>query len=100
MPGSRRKAEACRAVGWTYQLHVTDRKTFQPIATTLTILSVVKKLYGDKLELHAGYFDKVLGTSSVREALERGEPVEKIVAGFAPGLAEFSRLREPYLLYR
>jgi uncharacterized protein YbbC (DUF1343 family) len=81
------------------QLHVTDRNAFRPILATLTILSVVKQLYGDKLEFHADYFDKVMGTSSVREALARGEPVEKIVAGFQPGLNEFARLREPFLLY-
>jgi len=81
------------------QLHVTDRNAYRPIATTLTILSVIKKEYGDKLEFHAEYFDKVLGTSSVREALERGESVDKIVAGFQPGLDEFATLRVPYLLY-
>jgi len=82
------------------QLHVTDRQAYRPIATTLGILSVVKKIYGDKLEFHASYFDKVMGTSSVREALERGEPVGKIVAGFQPGLDEFAKLRAPCLLYR
>ena len=82
------------------QLHVTDRNAYQSVATTLAILSVVKQLYGDKLEFHAAYFDKVMGTSSVREALERGEPVEKIVAGFKPGLDGFARLRQPYLLYK
>jgi len=82
------------------QLHVTDRETYRPVATTLTILSVVKNIYGDKLEFHASYFDKVLGTSSAREALERGEPVEKIVAGFQPGLNDFAKRRAPYLLYR
>jgi uncharacterized protein YbbC (DUF1343 family) len=82
------------------QMHVTDRNAFQPLATTLNILSVVKKLYGDKLEFHAAYFDKVMGTASVREALERGEPVKKIVAGFQPGLDDFAKLREPFLLYR
>ena len=81
------------------QLHVTDRNAFQPIATTIAILSVIKKEYGDKLEFHAEYFDKVLGTSSVREALERGEPVDKIVSGFQPGLDGFAQLRAPYLLY-
>ena len=45
------------------------------------------------------YFDKVMGTSTVREALERGEPVEKIVAGFQPGLAAFAKLRAPFLIY-
>jgi uncharacterized protein YbbC (DUF1343 family) len=81
------------------ELHVTDRTAYQSIATSLAILSVVKQTYGEKLELHASYFDKVLGTSSVREALERGEPAEKIVAAFAPGLAAFAKLRAPYLLY-
>ncbi|HEV2691698.1 MAG TPA: DUF1343 domain-containing protein [Verrucomicrobiae bacterium] len=82
------------------QMHVTDRNAFQPIATTLSILSVVKATYGDKLELHKEYFDKVMGTTSVRESLERGEPVEKIIAATQPGLREFAKLREPYLLYR
>ena len=67
---------------------------------TLAVLEVVKKICGAKLELHADYFDKVLGTSSVREAMERGEPFEKIVARWAPGLAEFAQSREPFLLYR
>jgi uncharacterized protein YbbC (DUF1343 family) len=81
------------------QLHVTDRNTYRPVATTLAILSVVRQLYGDKLEFHAKYIDDVMGTSSVREALERGEPVEKIVAGFKPGLDGFATLRKPFLLY-
>jgi uncharacterized protein YbbC (DUF1343 family) len=82
------------------QLHVTDRNAFRSVATTLNILAVVKQFYGDKLEFHAAYFDKVMGTSGVREALERGVPVEKIVAGFQPGLDDFAKLREPFLLYR
>jgi uncharacterized protein YbbC (DUF1343 family) len=57
-------------------------------------------LYGDKLNIHAAYFDKVMGTASVREALERGEPVQKIVAGWKPGLDAFAKLRQPYLLYK
>jgi len=81
------------------QIHVTDRNTFQSVATTLSILSGIKREYGDQLELHADYFDKAIGVSDVREALERGEAVDKIVAGFKPGLDEFARLRAPYLLY-
>jgi uncharacterized protein YbbC (DUF1343 family) len=81
------------------QLYVTDRNAYEPVATTFAILATVKQIYGDKLELHAEYFDKVLGTSSVREALQRGEPVPEIVARFQPGLAAFAQLRAPYLLY-
>jgi uncharacterized protein YbbC (DUF1343 family) len=82
------------------QLHVTDRDGFRPVTTTLAILQTVKRIYGGKFQLHGSYFDKVLGTSTVREAIERGEPTEKIVARFEPGLGEFAALREPFLLYR
>ncbi len=81
------------------QLHVTDRNAYQPVATVLAELALIKQLYGDKLQFHASYFDKVMGTPRVREALQRGEPVQEIVAGFSPGLNEFARIREPYLLY-
>ena len=81
------------------QLHVTDRAAYQAIATSLNILTVIKQTYGDKLELHASYFDKVLGTATVRAALERGDSVVKIMAASQPGLAEFAKLRAPFLLY-
>jgi uncharacterized protein YbbC (DUF1343 family) len=81
------------------QLHVINRETFRPVTTVLEELAVINQLYGGKLELHASYFDKVMGTSTVREALERGDPAEKIVAGFQPGLQAFARLRQPFLLY-
>jgi uncharacterized protein YbbC (DUF1343 family) len=82
------------------QLHVTDRARFRSATVTLALLQVVKKIAGAKLELHADYFDKVMGTSKVREAFERGTSYEQIVAGFDRGLAEFAALRQPFLLYR
>jgi uncharacterized protein YbbC (DUF1343 family) len=81
------------------QLHVTDRTAFRPIATTLAILETVRRLYGAKLEFHGDYFDRVMGTASVRTALERGTPFEAIAAGWEKGVADFARLRSPYLLY-
>jgi len=82
------------------QLHVTDRNAYRAVATTLAELAAVKQFYDSKLEFQASLFDKLAGTAEVREALERGEPAEKIVAGFRTGLDEFMKLREPYLLYR
>jgi len=82
------------------QLHVVARGEFRPVTATLAILEVVKRLYGDRLELHADYFDKVMGTSLVRETFERGDPFARIIAGFGPGLERFARERESFLLYR
>ena len=82
------------------QIHVTDRQAFAPIATTLHVLQVIQRLYPAEFEFHAEYFDKVMGTSTVRTALTNGVPVTEIVDGFQSGLDEFSRLRRSYLLYR
>jgi uncharacterized protein YbbC (DUF1343 family) len=92
---SKFKNEQCSGA----QLHITNRNIFQPITTTLTILSVVKQFYGKKLEFHNAYFDYVMGTSSVQKALERNEPVENIIASFKPGLSDFAKLRKSFLLY-
>lgn len=93
---SKFKGELCGGC----QLQVSDRQTYRPVATTLATLQTVRKLYGSKLELHRSYFDKVMGTAKVREAMERGEPVEKIVASWQPELDAFAKLRAPYLLYK
>ncbi len=82
------------------QIHVLERNAFRSIGTTLAILRTIDRLAPGKLELHADYFDKVMGTSTVREAFVRGDAVGDIVAGWQAGLAEFARLREPFLLYR
>ena len=82
------------------QLHVTDRQAYQPIATTLALLRIVQQRYPGKLEFHASYFDKVMGTSKVLQSLQSGVPVEEIVGSFTAGLQDFSKLRQPYLLYR
>jgi uncharacterized protein YbbC (DUF1343 family) len=82
------------------QLHVIDRETFQPIRTTLALLQAVRRSHGPRFEFHADYFDSVMGTKAVREALERGESAEAIVARFEPGLREFTEQRASFLLYR
>ena len=44
-------------------------------------------------------FDKIMGTASVRTALEKGTSVAAIVAGWKDGLAAFDQQSRPYRLY-
>jgi uncharacterized protein YbbC (DUF1343 family) len=81
------------------QLHVIERDTYRSVAATLAIIETVRRRYGAELELHAEYFDKVLGTARVREAMDGGESYGQITATFEPGLAEFARQRQQFLLY-
>ena len=57
--------------------------------------NIFEKSRGDKLEM----FYKCYGSESIRAQIERGVPVSRIVAGWAPGIASFENERKPYLLY-
>ncbi len=81
------------------QVHVTDRDAFRPVAVLLQVVSTVRRLYPDRFEFHAGYFDRVMGTDAVRKALEAGAPVEDILKSLEPGLEGFAGFRKSYLLY-
>jgi uncharacterized protein YbbC (DUF1343 family) len=81
------------------QVHVTDRAAFRPFATALQIIKTVREAYPGKFEFHADYFDQVMGTASVRKALEAGTGVAAILESIQPGLEAFAELRKAYLLY-
>ena len=81
------------------QVHVTDRAAFRSVAAVLHIVKTVRDMYPDKFAFHADYFDKVMGTASVRKALEAGSDVAAILGNIQPGLDAFASLRKAYLLY-
>jgi len=81
------------------QIHVTDRRSYQSLATALFIINAIRDRYPAQFQFHADYFDKAIGTSTVRTALESGTDVKEIVQGFKRSLDDFSLLRRPYLLY-
>ncbi len=81
------------------QIHVIDRNAFRSVAAVLQIIKTVREMYPDKFAFHTDYFDKVMGTGSVRKALEAGSDVATILANIQPGLDAFAALRKAYLLY-
>lgn len=81
------------------QVHVTDRSVFRPLATSLHILRTIKNMYPERFAFYPDYFDRIMGNSWVREALERNTPVEEILSKFAEGLKGFAEMRQPFLLY-
>jgi len=92
---SKFKGELCGGC----QVHVTDRSCFRSFETSLHIIKTIRDMYPGRFQFHQKYFDLVLGTSKVREALEAGRPVREIVEGLTSGLQAFAELRKPYLLY-
>ena len=81
------------------QIHVLDRTKYRPFETALYILKAIREMYPENFEFHKDYFDKIIGSSKVREAIENGTSIQEIVQGYKQGLDHFSELRKPYLLY-
>jgi uncharacterized protein YbbC (DUF1343 family) len=92
---SKFKGELCGGC----QIHVIDRNAYRPLETTLRIIAVLRKLYPTNFQFHNSYFDKIMGTASVRVALEKGTDAKSIAEGWKMGLASFEEMRKPYLLY-
>jgi uncharacterized protein YbbC (DUF1343 family) len=81
------------------QIHVTDRRKFRPVATTLQVLRVVRERYPAFLEFHGEYFDRVIGSSRVREVLQQGGDPGVVLRETEREVDHFARLRKTYLLY-
>jgi len=81
------------------QIHVVDRHQYRSFDTSLFIIKTIMELYPESFTFHDEYFDKIMGTSRVREALKKGAGVEGIIESCTEELDSFSKLRKPYLLY-
>jgi|ERR1051325_2769644 uncharacterized protein YbbC (DUF1343 family) len=91
------------------QTHVIDREVFEPVTTGLAMVKAAYDLYGSEFRwkeppyeyvYDRNPFDVIAGTSSIRQAIERGSSVSEIETGWATGLNDFATLREQYLIYR
>ncbi len=86
------------------QMHITDRTSFAGVRTGLHLLAVLRQLYPEQMHWAAskdgGYFvDLLLGTDQPRQAIDRGEDVDGIVASWNSGTETFEAQRRSVLLY-
>lgn len=93
---SKYQGELCQG----FQIHVVDRDLFEPIPAVLHILRVIHILHPERFQFKDRTFDRLAGNSWIRESLLEGKQVEEIVQRWKPGLQEFKKKRERYLIYR
>lgn len=81
------------------QIHVLDRNAFRPFLTTLWIIKTAREMYPDQFCFYPDYFDKIMGNSEVRAALQADRNPAEIIKELEPGLQQFEQLRKNYLIY-
>ncbi|HEX6306759.1 MAG TPA: DUF1343 domain-containing protein [Longimicrobiales bacterium] len=81
------------------RLVTTDRTVYDPARAGMAALVEIRALYPDSLTFRESHFDRLAGTTRVREQLLRGESVDGITANWPDQRAPFMAARERYLLY-
>ena len=90
------------------QIHVTDRATFEPVRTAVTILQQAKALapadfsWRDppyEYETEKKPIDILWGSDALREGIDAGMTADAILAGVGDEMRAFEELVEQYLLY-
>jgi uncharacterized protein YbbC (DUF1343 family) len=90
------------------QLHVTGREEFEPVSAGVATVKVAHGMYGEHFRwkeppyeyvYDKNPFDVIAGTSALREAIERDDSLESIVASWEAPLSEFKLARERFLYY-
>ena len=80
------------------QVHVTEREALRPVSLGLQIIAAVRALHLSHFEWNA-HFDRLMGASHAREALDVGRAPGDLIADWASAEAAFARTRANYLLY-
>jgi uncharacterized protein YbbC (DUF1343 family) len=91
------------------QIHVVNRDRFDSVLTGIALVKVAHDLYPSEFRwkeppyeyvFDKNPFDVISGTNKIREAIEQGTDLDTIRQGWQTPLAEFEKIRMPYLLYR
>lgn len=81
------------------RLRVTDRSVYDPVRTAVAALLEARALSGEAWRWNVRHFDRLAGSDRLRSRIESGVTLAEIVGAWGPGLAQFARLRAPYLIY-
>lgn len=96
LPGDGKYADSLVA---GIRLAVTDRATYDPTVTAVTLLRIVGQTHPDRFGFSPAQFDRLAGGPALRLALADGRTPAEITGGWEPARAEFLLRARPSLLY-
>lgn len=82
------------------QVHVQDRKVFDPVRTGIGLLVTAKRTWSGFAWRADNAIDRLSGNTRVRTMIDAGADTDEVVGAWAADLAAFRKVRREYLLYR
>ncbi|GGC94363.1 hypothetical protein GCM10007216_26370 [Thalassobacillus devorans] len=95
-----------RSLSHGVQIHVTNKKIFQPVETGLALVKTIHDMYPEDFAFRAensagiSFFDNLVGNGWIREAIEDGQSIDSIKAQWQDELEDFKDIRDNYLIYK
>jgi uncharacterized protein YbbC (DUF1343 family) len=87
-----------RTVGGV-QLHVHDRKSFDPVRAGIGLLVTAKRSWSGFAWRSDNWIDKLTGSTRVRTLIDAGADTDEVVGAWQDDLAAFRAVRKRYLRY-
>ncbi|HQR18268.1 MAG TPA: DUF1343 domain-containing protein [Gemmatimonadales bacterium] len=81
------------------RLTVTDRAAYDPTATAVTMMAVIRDVHPAQFKWTPGQFDRLAGNSELRQDLAGGAAPEAAMAGWPAELQAFALRSQAALLY-
>lgn len=90
------------------QIHVTDRETFRPVRTGLSVLAILRELSGEhfawrrepyELVTDIPAIDLLCGSDRERLGLEAGRSARELAQAWEPEEADFRQQRQQFMMY-
>ncbi|OJW85279.1 MAG: hypothetical protein BGO69_06585 [Bacteroidetes bacterium 46-16] len=86
---------------WGKLLAVNEKEALDKVKNGLNLEWLIQayKWYPDKEKFFSGFFEKLAGTSQLREQIDEGLTAEEIRAKWQNDIDAFKKIRKKYLLY-
>jgi uncharacterized protein YbbC (DUF1343 family) len=81
------------------QLHVHDRKSYDPVRTGIALLVTAKRAWSGFAWRPDNWIDKLTGSAKVRTMIDAGAGTDEVVGAWRGELAAFRAVRKRYLRY-
>jgi uncharacterized protein YbbC (DUF1343 family) len=92
---SKYKDRKCHGV----RIIVSDRNKLKPYSSGFRIVNEIYRMYPDQVKWRAAHFDRLCGTSKIRNAIVRNSSLDVLQNKWRKELESFMKIRAGYLIY-
>ena len=92
---SKYKDQQCKGV----RIFITDRDLLEPYWSGVLIVNKIYQMYPNKFLWKTNHFDRLCGTSAIREAITNRSSLEELRESWQADLKSFLKIRRKYLMY-